>query len=222
MAGKSPSQMPFDMVSRDISMLQKLCRTVVYETLSLRTAQDIYRCRHVDVDVVKAYEDGNGPGPNPALLQYDYTAGGGSLWNDAVYDIMVRNIRETQTKDSCWAGLTVLDDDYLLTEVECVFNNLRSTWRLSMPRVDEDGNFETPEEAAARAFDMITNKDRRSRHDKRRKDVRATIVYLSLKFKILTKKLEIYAKEKDHRAHTCRSCDRGDGTPRLGVPRKAP
>lgn len=159
------------LVDHDEPLAQALCRSVFYQALGIEIATDIFKCRHADVDTVAAYEDDGGPGPSATKVQFDFTVEGESLWNDAVYSIILQKVRVAQAADKRWAGLSQRSDDYIITELESVFANLRYTWRQSRPQIDDHGNVESYDQAADRTFETHVTKYRRSRHNKRRKDV---------------------------------------------------
>lgn len=148
---------------------------------------------------VQAFENGNGPGPNPQMLRLNMHDGPKSLWNKQAFLILFEELKHQLTED--WNMDPLSDDENntnreLLTMIENQFKRIRFRWKEMQPQALPTGACESPEEVKARINEKTERKLKLGRETERCLNV--SVIHLSLwnvltspqKFKCRTRTLE--------------------------------
>lgn len=127
-------------------------------------------------------EDGeNVGGPNIEDLRIDMRGKISSAWNKAVADILLRQLRITQTNEpEMWYGLPERSDGYFLKMIMKKIERGRHVWRKTQPKIKKSGQIETNREREDRIIKDKVKQGRYSRPLSRRKKVRLTNSTISI------------------------------------------
>ncbi|KAI6006409.1 hypothetical protein EDC04DRAFT_2548020, partial [Pisolithus marmoratus] len=98
--------------------------------------------------VVMSFTKGDGPGPDPINLQWDFTGPVSSLWNQAVIEILLDKLHALCTEEK-WTTKP-RSDKYWKEAIKQKFNRIKVTWTKGRPKRLETGILETPAQVAAR------------------------------------------------------------------------
>jgi len=115
---------------------------------------------------VKNFVLGRGPGPNVEDLRIDMRGKINSVWNQAVIEILLAEVKKED-----FEGLPDRSDAYLADKIEGKLERVRTVWRTAQPRVTETGDLETIEEVERRMVDAKETREKVVRANTRRKSV---------------------------------------------------
>lgn len=144
--------------------------------MGLETYRDIVKYESVDQERVQVWaEDNTQSGPLDGPWQLDFRAEGESAWNHAMWIAITAEI-QIGSKSPGPRTFSDREDDYVITELEEIFSNVRTLWRNSRCKVLPNGRVETPEEAQDRNFRAWKIQDKLNREGGRRRQVRDQIL----------------------------------------------
>ncbi|KAI6007805.1 hypothetical protein EDC04DRAFT_2907639 [Pisolithus marmoratus] len=95
-----------------------------------------------------SFTEGDGPGPNPINLQWDFTSPVSSLWNQAVVEILLDKLHALCTEEK-WTTKP-RSDEYWKEVIKQKFSQIKVIWTKGRPKRLETGILETPAQVAAR------------------------------------------------------------------------
>ena len=100
-----------------------------------------------DCDKVHSYEYEDGPGPDLKSPKFDLKRNSKSLWNSAVLDIILQNLKD-QCAEEEWP--IQQSDSYIRQLLMDQYKRLRTMWKKAQPKLTDNGTVETPVETEAR------------------------------------------------------------------------
>ncbi|KAI5986063.1 hypothetical protein EDC04DRAFT_2913529 [Pisolithus marmoratus] len=95
-----------------------------------------------------SFTKGNGPGPDPINLQWDFTGPVSSLWNQAVVEILLDKLHVSCTEEK-WTTKP-RSNEYWKEAIKQKFSWIKVIWTKGRPKRLETGILETPAQVAAR------------------------------------------------------------------------
>ncbi|KAI6040820.1 hypothetical protein EDC04DRAFT_2539772, partial [Pisolithus marmoratus] len=117
-------------------------------------------------EVVMSFTEGDGPGPDPIDLQWDFTGPVSSLWNQAVVEILLDKLHALCTEEK-WTTKP-RSDEYWKEAIKQKFNWIKVIWTKGRPKRLETGILETPAQVAARLMHTKMDDLKDTRKDTRR------------------------------------------------------
>jgi hypothetical protein len=109
----------------------------------------------VEHDVVVAFEEGRGPGPNPHKPQFDMDKGPDLTWNSEVIGLLLGTFKNL--KDGVGWALPERSDDLYRHYLKSKYNTLRSNWTSLRPRPLPGHIMESADQARDRVVDRSNN-----------------------------------------------------------------
>jgi hypothetical protein len=141
-----------------------LVRKIFQEKLGIGQDDDIVDHEPASPDEVRAFANGQGTGPNPENLHFDMEGTLTSVWNRRSFEILANQLGE-----ECEEGeIPTRSDQYRMNLIEEKFKRLRTIWNRGVPRGDDSGIFETPEEVEKRLEASKQEQLKRARKTTRR------------------------------------------------------
>ena len=95
-----------------------------------------------------SFTEGNGPGPDPIDLQWDFTSPVSSLWNQAVIEILLDKLHALCAEEK-WTTKP-RSDEYWKEAIKQKFNQIKVIWTKGRPERLKTGILETPTQVVAR------------------------------------------------------------------------
>jgi hypothetical protein len=120
----------------------------------------------VERDVIAAFENDQGPGPDPENLQFDLNTGPESLWNEEVINELVERLKKLQEETD--ESLPECSDEIYRHYLKNKYNTLRSHWTALKPRQLPGHMMETVDQAGARVVNRVNTHMIESRRRGRR------------------------------------------------------
>ncbi|KAI6009776.1 hypothetical protein BKA83DRAFT_4012298, partial [Pisolithus microcarpus] len=99
-------------------------------------------------EVITSFTEGNGPGPDPINLLWDFSSPVSLVWNKAIVDILLNKLHELHMEGN-WTT-TPRSDEYWREAIKQKFNWIKVIWNKGRPRRLDDNILETPAEVAVR------------------------------------------------------------------------
>lgn len=169
---------------------QDLVRTVFREAFNVQHVEDFAGCESVTKEDIRRFEDDddddNDNGPSMDALLIDMRGKLSSKWNQAVIRLLVKAVRERQHRGTAWQGLPERSDEYFIQLVEHHMKGARTTWRNHQPKVQENGELESPSDAYNRVMEQKNTAEKIGRAHTRRQQRfkrRVTVVQRTLELK---------------------------------------
>ena len=117
-----------------------------------------------DLDEVRMYESGDGPGPNLESPKFDLRNNSKSLWNGLIIDSLLKEVQD-QCLEEDWP--VQRPDPYVREILTEWYKRLRTVWQKGQPKITDDGTAETPAETEVRLIaerELVLKECRQTTH----------------------------------------------------------
>jgi hypothetical protein len=91
--------------------------------------------------IARAYDSGDGDGPDSDDLHFDMIGRVNSRWNQAVFDILLTKLKDAKEEEN--SLLPNRSDDYLVNLIKKHYKRVATVWQRSQRKTNDLGDLET-------------------------------------------------------------------------------
>lgn len=146
----------------NVFLFQRHVRDLYKEVFDIDNDDDFVLQSAAPTELVQAYEEDRGPGPDLENIQFDMGDNNKSSWNRVIFAALVARLVEKR-KEEDWRLPEKTQEFYLGLIVER-FKRLKQTWNRAQRKVYANGDVETVEDVEMR---LVETKERRGEEIRR-------------------------------------------------------